>query len=375
MDKAGIIDHFKGIEDKRDSKNQKHNLLEIIVMTICAVCAGCDDYCEIAKFCKTKEEWFKKFLELKNGVASHDTFNRVISRIEPKQFERCFMEWVSTANKISKGQVVAIDGKTLRGSKDGDTKAIHMVSAWANTNKLVLGQIKTEEKSNEITAIPELLDLLDVSGCIVTIDAMGCQTKIVDKIVSKGADYVLAVKGNQGRLSEDIQLFFADELPNKMKDVLHDYHKTVEKDHGRMERREYYITEEIDWLKESHPKWKDMKSIGIAKSTVQIGDKTREDIRFYISSLSANATKFGEAVRGHWGIENSLHWVLDVAFHEDANRSRKDHSAENFAVIRHISLNLIKQNSSKDSIKIKRKRCGYDDDFRHNIIFGEETTL
>ena len=372
MDKAGIIEHFKGIEDKRDTKSQKHNLLEIIVMTICAVCAGCDDYCEIALFCKSKEEWFKNFLELKNGVASHDTFNRVISRIEPKQFEKCFMEWVSTTNKISKGQVVAIDGKTLRGSKDGDIKAIHMVSAWANTNKLVLGQIKTEEKSNEITAIPELLELLDVSGCIVTIDAMGCQTKIVEKIVSKSADYVLAVKGNQGSLSEDIELFFEEKLPHKMKDVAHDYYKTVEKDHGRIEKREYYITEEIGWLIERHPKWKNLKSIGIAKSTVQIGEKKREDIRFYISSLPGNATQFGDAVRGHWGIENSLHWVLDVAFHEDANRIRKDHSAENFAVIRHISLNLIKQDSSKISIKNKRKLCGYDDDFRYKIIFGEK---
>jgi predicted transposase YbfD/YdcC len=374
MDKLGIIEHFQGIVDKRDSKNRKHNLLEIIVMTICAVCAGCDDYCEIALFCKSKEGWFKNFLELKNGIASHDTFNRVISLIEPKQFEKCFIEWVGTTNKISKGQVVAIDGKTLRGSKDGDIKAIHMVSAWANTNKLVLGQIKTEEKSNEITAIPELLDLLDVSGCIITIDAMGCQTKIVDKIVSKSADYVLAVKGNQGSLSEDIQLFFEEKLPSKMKYVTHDYYKTLEKDHGRVEKREYYITEEIAWLLERHPKWKNLKSIGIAKSTVEIDDKKREDIRFYISSLPGNAIQFGDAVRGHWGIENSLHWVLDVAFHEDANRVRKDHSAENFAVIRHISLNLIKQESSKISIKNKRKLCGYDDDFRYKIIFGEKLT-
>jgi len=375
MIKEGIIKHFKKIGDKRDTKNQKHNFLEIIVMTICAVCSGCDDYGEIAQFCRIKQTWFGRFLKLKNGIPSHDTFNRVIGSIDPEQFEKCFAEWVRAVHTISKGQVVAIDGKTVRGSKNGKTKAIHMVSAWANANKLVLGQVKTEEKSNEITAIPELLEILEISGCIVTIDAMGCQKDIVEKILKKGGDYVLAVKGNQSSLHEDIQLFFKDALPSKMKDIAHDYYKTIEKDHGRIEKREYYTTSDVEWLKKRHGEWKNLQSIGIAKSTVQLGERTREDIRFYISSLDADAKQFGKAVREHWGIENSLHWVLDVAFREDANRVRKDNSAENFAVIRHIALNLIKQDSSKESIKNKRKRCSYDDDFRYKVIFGSNKSI
>jgi predicted transposase YbfD/YdcC len=362
MKNKGVKEYFECIEDKRNNKNKLHNMLEIIIMTICAVVAGCDDWDEIAVFCKAKEAWFRRFLVLENGVASHDTFNRVISMIDPKQFEKCFIEWVSSVNEITKGQVVAIDGKTVRRSGSTNKKAVHMVSAWANDNKLVLGQIKTEEKSNEITAIPELLDLLDVSGCIVTIDAMGCQRDIAEKIIDKQADYVLAVKANQGRLLEDIKLFFETEKATS------NYFVKREKSHGRLEKREYYITSEIEWL-ETKNNWRNIKSIGMTENKVTVGDITTTETRYFITSLGDNAEIFGKAVRDHWGIENSLHWVLDMAFREDESRARKDNSAENFSVIRRIALNLIRKEGSKGSLKIRRKRCSFDDNFLYKVVF------
>jgi predicted transposase YbfD/YdcC len=354
--------HFETLTDRRQEGKVKYNLLELIIMVICAVVAECEAWYQIEHYCKSKESWFKKKLKLKlrNGVPSHDTFERVFAMIDPKEFEKCFTTWINEVRTVIQRETISIDGKTICGSRDNNKRAIHMVSAWANEQKLVLGQIKTNEKSNEITAVPQLLDMLEINGCIVTADAMSCQKDIVKKITDKEADYVLGLKGNQETLYNDVKLYFAEECESEQV-------TTKEKGHGRIETRKYYLSTDIDWLWQKS-EWKNLNAIGMVKSTVFEKEKYREETRYFITSLT-DVMPFAKAVREHWGIENSLHWVLDVGFNEDNCRIRKDNSGENFAVVRHIAVNLLKKDTSKMSMKAKRHRCAYDDEFLYHLLF------
>jgi predicted transposase YbfD/YdcC len=355
--------YFETISDPREAWKIDHNLHEILAMTVCAVVSGCEIWEDIVDFCRVKEAWFKGRLGLclVNGIASHDTFQRVFQLIDPAEFEQCFFNWIGAIAQKTDGEIVSIDGKTLCGSRDAKARAIHMVSAWSNANHLVLGQLKVDEKSNEITAIPLLLDLLDVKGCIVTIDAMGAQKDIAEKIIEKGADYVLALKGNQTSLHEDVALYFEQEK-------LACGFCTHEKGHGRIEKREYFLETDIDWLSQK-PDWKGLRAIGAVRSRVEEKGAVREETRYFITSLT-DAEIFAKAVRGHWGVENSLHWVLDVVFREDASRTRKDNSAENFSVVRRIALNLLRGYPANMSLARKRRRCAYDADFMADVLLS-----
>jgi len=357
-----IEKHLEKINDPRQSWKIRHNLHEVIIMTICAVVAECEAWYQIEHYCKSKKEWFKEKLKLtlKNGIPSHDTFERIFAMIEPKELESSFVLWIGETVKLMRGETISIDGKTICASVDDESRAVHMVSAWANKQRLVLGQVKTEEKSNEITAVPQLLDMLNVEGCVITADAMSCQKDIAKKITKKKADYVLGLKGNQNSLHEDVKLYF-DHIEVKTKTV------TKEKGHGRIETREYFLETDIDWLTQK-PAWANLNAIGIVKSKVLEKEVLREETRYFITSLT-DVKAFAKAAREHWGIENSLHWCLDVAFNEDRCRMRKDNSGENFAVIRHIALNLLKKDDSKMSLKAKRHRCAYDDEFLAHILF------
>lgn len=369
-----ISNYFLELEDPRIERKKLHNLRDIIIIAICAVICGADGWNDMEEYGESKREWLETFLELPNGIPSHDTFNRVFSLLPPKQFQKCFVRWIKDISVATKGDVVAIDGKTLRrsGSNTKRKKPLHMVSAWAKSNGMVLGQIKTEEKSNEITAIPELIKTLEMEGCIVTIDAMGCQKEIAAGIVDKGADYILALKGNQRSLHDDIKLFFEDARKAENKDIEKDYHKTVDGDHGRIETRKYWTIKDVDWVNERH-EWKKLKMIAMVESTRCVGDEKTKQIRYYISSLEGSAKEFGDAVRGHWGIENSVHWILDVAFREDESRIRDRKGAENFAILRRMALNLLKQEQSvKKGIKIKRLRAGWDNDYFKKVLQGEQ---
>jgi len=359
-----IQKYIENITDPRQSWKVRHNLHEVIIMTICAVVAECEAWYQIEHYCKHKKEWFKDKLKLKleHGIPSHDTFERVFAMIDPKEFEQSFSQWIHFARKRIFGETISIDGKTICASRDDEAKAIHMVSAWANKQKLVLGQIKTEDKSNEITAVPLLLDMLEIEKCVVTADAMSCQKDIAEKITEKKADYVLGLKGNQPNLFDDVKLYF-DSVKIEDKVV------TKEKGHGRIETREYYLETDLDWLWQK-AEWSNLNGIAMVKSKVLEKDVLREESRYFITSLT-DVKAFAKATREHWGIENSLHWCLDVGFNEDRCRMRKDNSGENFAVIRHIALNLLKQDDSKMSLKAKRHRCAYDDDFLFHVLFDE----
>lgn len=367
-----IVEHFSHMTDPRIDRTKRHLLIDIIVIAICGVISGADTWVDIEEYGKAKYEWFKGFLELPHGIASHDTFGRVFERLDPKEFQECFLHWIQAVAEITGGQVVAIDGKTLRHSFDSASKkgAIHMVSAWATANRLVLGQVKVNEKSNEITAIPQLLKMLELSGCIVTIDAMGCQKNIAKLIVDKGADYVLALKANHGDLYEDVKFFFDDALKNGFGDFDYSFYESTDGDHGRIELRRYWSVSDIDWIYQKK-QWKNFTSIGMVESERLVGDAKTVERRYYISSLDTNAKGLSYPVRGHWGIENSLHWVLDVAFREDDSRVRKGYSAENFAILRHIALNLIKQEkTAKVGTKAKRLKAGWDNNYLLKVLFG-----
>lgn len=365
-----MTEYFEEIEDIRITGKIKHDLKETIVVVICAVAGGCDSWEVIEDFARVKLEWYREVmhLRLENGIPSHDTMQRIFGMIKPEQFEKCFSMWMSSIAQKSDGEIISIDGKTLRGSKDSDQKPLHMISAWANENQLVLGQMATNEKSNEITAVPELLDTLDVSGCIITADAMNCQKQTTLKITEQSADYVLGLKDNHPVLRKDTEDYFFSVLQAPKLYPSVSYTRTFEKGHGRIEQREYYLVTDIDWLDQKSD-WANLGGLGMVRSKIEKNGIITEEKRYYLTSLT-DVNLFAKAVRAHWGIENSLHWRLDVVFNEDHIRMRKDHSAENMAIVRHIVLNILKifPTPKKMSISRKRQKCEYDHAFLAQVL-------
>ena len=360
---TSIAEHFAGLQDPRRGNAKQHIFLEILIIAICAVICGADGWSDVELFGKNKKAWLKTFLELPKGIPSHDTFGRVFAQIKPEEFQKRFREWVQAIETLTTGQVIAVDGKKLRRSHDqaAGKAALYMVSAWASHNQLVLGQTKVADKSNEITAIPELLQLLEMTGCIVTIDAIGTQTEIAETIVDGGGDYLLSVKENQSRLFEDIQYLFEVDVAQGFEHAEHSYVKTVNKGHGRIETRECWATEKEEYLAlvRKRQQWKGLKSIVRIVSQRQIGEKVEVRTRYFISSLPADAKTILKTKRSHWKIENQVHWVLDIAFREDECRVRKDHAPENLALLRHMALNLLKnEKTAKGGIHAKRLQAG-----------------
>jgi predicted transposase YbfD/YdcC len=370
VDPATILVCFEDLPDPRIDRNKLHKLVDIVTTALCAVLCGADTWEDIVEFARCREAWFRTFLELPHGIPSHDTFNRVFSLLDPEAFRQCFLRWVRCALPGLPQDVIAIDGKTLRRSRSRATEdpAIHMVSAWAHSHRLVLAQRKTREKSNEITAIPEVLRMLDLTGSVVTIDAMGCQTAIAQQIVDQRGDYVLSLKGNQGSLHDDVALFFQEIRRNCPDDVHPSIHESTDGDHGRVEVRRHWSVDDIDWLIQRHG-WPGLTSIGMVESERHIGSEITTETRYFLSSLPKDAQRLGAVARAHWGIENTLHWVLDVAFREDQSRIRKDHAPENFATLRHLALNLIRADkTTKGSVRVKRLRAGWDDAFLAKLL-------
>jgi predicted transposase YbfD/YdcC len=371
---SSFQDHFAALTDPRSphAPNQRHELIDILVIAVCAVICGAEGWEDIEEYGKAQAEWFAQVLELPHGIPGHDTFRRVLSRLDPEELTRCFISWSGALSDLSGGDLVSIDGKTLRHSFDraASQAAIHMVSAWANANRLVLGQVKVEDKSNEITAIPKLIKLLDLAGATVTIDAMGCQKAIAQDITDQGADYVLALKENHPTLYDDVTVFFDEAQTTEFAEIEHAYQETVDGDHGRIETRRYWITSDIEWLG-AKGSWANLQSLGMVESHRDLGDKVETETRYFLTSLPCDGVRFAHAVRQHWGIENSLHWVLDVSFDEDACRIRKDQGAQTFSVLRHIALNLLRRESHhKRGIKARRKRAGWDRGYLLQVLTG-----
>ena len=364
--------HFGELSDPRVQGRVEHRLIDIIIIAICAVICGANSWSEVETYGKAKIGWLRRFLELPNGIASHDTFGRVFSLVEAEAFTTCFMRWIEGVFRVTEGQVIAIDGKNARRSHQRTIgqDALHLVSAWASANRLSLGQLKVADKSNEITAIPELLKLLDVQGCIVTIDAMGTQKEIATSIIDRHADYILALKGNQPHLLEDVQEWFAYAQQRGWQDIPYSYAETVNKVSGRVEIRRLWAIEDplaFDYIRH-YEGWTGLRSLIMLQRERRLGAPPQTDLAFYISSLPADATRLLQAIRDHWSIENTCHWSLDVIFGEDTSRVRIGHAPQNFALLRRLALSVLKQDTSKTSLNQKRFRAALEDDFLLHLL-------
>jgi predicted transposase YbfD/YdcC len=365
-----LVSLLQTLPDPRIERTKEHRLLDILVIAICTQLCGGESFNDMEEFGEAKQDWFKTFLELPAGIPSHDTFNRVFAALNPKRFMECFIQWTQGLRTAISGEIVAIDGKALRRALNKGQSAKYIVNAWARQNGLVLGQVKVADKSNEITAVPELLRALELAGCIVTVDAMGCQKKIAQEIVESDADYVLALKGNQETVHEEVKAYLDDliarqaHLPRQgmAKGVRLElaYLETIEKDHGRIEIRRYWQSDNLAWFAD-RAQWEKLTSIGVVESIREVNGVSSTERRYYLSSLSRDVARFAEAVRGHWGVENPLHWVLDVCFGEDQSRARTGNAAENLAALRRLTLNLLRRETTKKrGIKGKQKCAGWD---------------
>jgi predicted transposase YbfD/YdcC len=374
----GIQAHFADVTDPRKAWNQDHRLSDILVMALCGIICGADSWVSVAAFAEAKLPWFRRFLELPNGAPSHDTFSRVFAALDPKQLQQAFLSWVQAVHVATNGEVVAIDGKVMRGSADKawGRAAIRMVSAWASTNRLVLGQQKVAGDSNEITAVPALLERLALKGCIVTLDALHCQTETVEAIRKQEADYVITVKGNQESLHRSIREAFATAHASEFRTLTPEqwdaYHVSEEEGHGRTEKRNYWTLMDPAVLAACNldGRWRDLQAIGMVRAERTLGGKTSVEERFFITSLDGTARTFGEAVRIHWEIENVVHWTLDVVFRQDAARVMVGHGPENLSVMQQLALNLLKKEPSKQSIRVKRQKAGWDEEFLAKLLVG-----
>lgn len=369
--KLSLIEHFQALPDPRVNRTKDHDLIDLLVIAICTLlCAG-ESFNDMEDFGHAKLDWFKTFLTLRNGIPSHDTFNRLFAALDPEAFLDCFLRWTQSLRQAVPQEIVALDGKALRRALNADQSVKYVVSAWAESNGLVLGQLKVADKSNEITALPALLRVLELSGCIVTLDAMGTQKKIAQEIIEADADYVLALKGNHETVHAEVKTFLDDAVTETAQPrpigaklspaaaklaVL----ETVEKDHGRLETRRYYQSAELDWFAD-RSKWEGLKSVGVVEARREIGGQRTVERRYYLTSLPLDVVTFARAVRGHWGVENKLHWVLDVCFREDQSRARAGYAAENLATLRRLALNLLKREKTKKrGIKGKQLNAGWD---------------
>jgi predicted transposase YbfD/YdcC len=361
--KLDFLAHFSALADPRQSVKVLYPLDEVLLLTLCAVLCGADGWVSVALFGKQKLAFLRRFLPFANGTPSHDQLGLIFGALDAAAFQNCFIAWTQSLARAVEG-VVAIDGKTARRSFDraGGKGAVHMISAWSSVHKLVLGARAVEEKSNEITAIPELLDLLAIKGAIVTLDAMGCQKKIAEKIIDKGADYVFGLKGNQGSLRDDVEELFSEQMASGFKEVAVARAAGCEADHGRIETREVFVVEDIAWLKERHD-WKGLRSIVMLVARRESAKGEEQERRFYISSLPADADKLASAIRAHWGVENSLHWVLDVHFRDDDCRIRKKNAPANFSAVKRATLNALRKAPGKHSLKSKRLIAAWDEDY------------
>ena len=363
-----FLDYFKDLPDPRQLAKVIYPLDEVLLLCLLAVLGGAESFVDIARFGEKKLGLLRRFRPLHDGTPSHDQLGDIFATLDAEKFQRCFVAWVAGLTGVS-ADVIAVDGKTMRRSyqKRGAKAPIHMVSAFAARQRLVLGQVKVAEKSNEIVAIPALLDMMAIEGAIVTIDAMGCQRDIAKKIVDKKADYVLALKGNQGTLCEDVEVFAAEQKANGFKDTTVSRHETVDGDHGRIETRAYTVFHDVAWLQERH-NWPGLQGVVMVESTREIGDKIERETRFYITSLVWLARQLGPIVRSHWAIENSLHWVMDMVFRDDECRIRTNHAPANFTTLRHIAHNMIRKAPGKDSFRLKRKVATWDDEFLASVV-------
>jgi predicted transposase YbfD/YdcC len=365
-----FLEHFRDLPDPRQPGKVVYPLDEVLLLCLLAVLAGAEAFTDIARFGVKKLDLLRRFLPFRDGTPAHDHLGDIFATLDAEKFQQCFVSWVAALTGAP-AEVIAIDGKTVRrsGDKKGGKAAIHMVSAFAARQRLVLGQVKVAEKSNEIVAIPRLLDMMAIEGAIVTIDAMGCQREIAKKITDKKADYVLALKGNQGSLREDVELFVAEQKANSFQDTTISRDQTVDGDHGRIETRTTTVIHDVAWLQERHD-WPGLKAIVMVESIREIDGKTEQEARFYITSLALPAEQLGLIVRSHWSVENSLHWVMDMIFRDDECRVRTDHAPANFTIIKHIALNLLRRAPGKDSLRLRRKIAAWDDDFLASIVTG-----
>lgn len=372
MSEQSLVEIFSVIKDPRQLSKVEHELIDVLILCILGVICGAEGWQDIEEVGRSRLEWLQERGFFKKGLPVDDTIARIISAIEPEELQRCFVNWMAAVEQATDGKVVALDGKTLRHSYDKKKRkaAIHMVSAFAAENGVVMGQVKVDDKSNEITAIPALLELLDVKGCIVTIDAMGCQEKIAENIIQKDADYVLAVKGNQKQLYDEIKDLFLTARNYSFKAIDHDYFEESHKGHGRVEVRRYWITDVLETISKPE-KWCSLKTVGMVEAERYIDGKTSKETRFFISSINVDAKIFANAVRKHWSIENQLHWVLDVTFREDDSRVRRDNASENFGVFRHIAINALrKEKTCKKGIKAKRYKAALQKDYAQKVLNG-----